>query len=199
MRNKRARRRAYIITAISSVIYVLYTAFVIWSYGSINEMAKADAAIVLGAGVSGKSPSPVFQERINHAIWLYKNGYVSKIILTGGKSKNNEYSDSFIASQYAIENLVSRDDIYIEEYSSITQENILYAAQIIEEKDISTVIIVSDPLHMKRAMLMAKDNGLVAYSSPTPTTRYKSLRTKLPFLAREVFFYIGYKVSCLFH
>ncbi len=46
---------------------------------------------------------------------------------------------------------------------------------------------------MKRAMMLAEDAGITAYSSPTPTTRYVSLRTKIPFLARETFYYIGYK------
>ena len=39
---------------------------------------------------------------------------------------------------------------------------------------------------------MAKDYGVTAYSSPTRTTMYQSMSTKLPFLAREIFFYIGY-------
>ena len=61
-----------------------------------------------------------------------------------------------------------------------------------------TAIIVSDPLHMKRAMLMAKDYGIEACSSPTPTTMYKSAKTQIPFLAREVFFYIGYSIVRVF-
>ena len=61
-----------------------------------------------------------------------------------------------------------------------------------------TAIIVSDPLHMKRAMLLAEDAGIKAYSSPTPSTRYVSLRTKIPFLARETFYYIGYQWYRLF-
>ncbi|EQF25464.1 hypothetical protein QEW_1917 [Clostridioides difficile CD160] len=41
---------------------------------------------------------------------------------------------------------------------------------------------------------MANDYEIEAYSSPTPTTRYISLKSKLPFLAREEFFYIGYRI-----
>ena len=63
---------------------------------------------------------------------------------------------------------------------------------------LETAIIVSDPLHMKRAMLLAEDAGITAYSSPTPTTRYISMRTKIPFLARETFYYIGYQWYRLF-
>ena len=63
---------------------------------------------------------------------------------------------------------------------------------------LETAVIVSDPLHMKRAMLLAEDAGIKAYSSPTPTTRYISMRTKIPFLARETFYYIGYQWYRLF-
>lgn len=80
-----------------------------------------------------------------------------------------------------------------EEASTITQENLENAKIIMDENAYEKAIIVSDPLHMKRAMLLAKDTGMKAYSSPTPTTMYRSLKTKIPFLAREVFYYIGYQ------
>jgi uncharacterized SAM-binding protein YcdF (DUF218 family) len=177
----------------------MYVTLSIYFYSNTSELTKADVVIVLGAGVKGDKPSPVFEERINHAIWLYKNGYADKLIFTGGKGRNNDYSDSSIAKKYAIENLVPSEDIIIEEQSTITQENIYYATRIIEENHLTTVIIVSDPLHMKRAMLIAQDHGLKAYSSPTPTTKYKTLKSKVPFLAREVFFYIGYEIYTLFY
>jgi uncharacterized SAM-binding protein YcdF (DUF218 family) len=183
---------------ITALCFVIYVTFSIYFFKNTNELTKADVVIVLGAGVKGDKPLPVFEERINHAIWLYKNGYTDKLIFTGGKGRNNNYSDSSIAKKYAIENLVPSEDIFIEEQSNITQENIYYATKIIEENNLSTVIIVSDPLHMKRAMLMAQDYGLKAYASPTPTTRYKTLKSKVSFLAREVFFYIGYQIYKLF-
>jgi len=171
----------------------------IYLYGNVDEMRKADAALVLGAAVWDDKPSPVFEERIKHGITLYKDGYVDKLIFTGGIGENATYSESSIAQQYAIENAVPLEDILIEEQSKITQENIAYAVNILKENNISTVIIVSDPLHMKRAMLLAKDYGIEAYSSPTPSTKYKTLSSKVPFLAREVFYYIGYKVYKIFY
>lgn len=177
---------------------LIYFSIDIYSYGNVNELVEADAAVVLGAAVWGDKPSPVFEERINHGIWLYKNGYVDKIIFTGGKGESNEFSESSIAKNYAIENSIPAKDILIEEKSTITQDNILYATQIVNENNYSKVIIVSDPLHMKRAMLMAKDYGLEAYSSPTQTTKYTTAKSKTLFLAREVFYYIGYGIFRLF-
>jgi uncharacterized SAM-binding protein YcdF (DUF218 family) len=137
----------------------------------------------------------VVKERINHGIWLYMNGYVEKLIFTGGFGAGSEYSEAWVARKYAVEQGVAAADIFIEEKSVITIENIFYAAEIVRENGIEAVIIVSDPLHMKRAMLIARDNGLMAYSSPTPTTRYVSLRTKVPFLVRETVFYLGHRVA----
>ena len=58
-----------------------------------------------------------------------------------------------------------------------------------------SAIIVSDPMHMKRAMMMAGDLEVVAVSSPTPTSRYRSFKTKLGFLLREVYFIHHYFVT----
>jgi hypothetical protein len=57
------------------------------------------------------------------------------------------------------------------------------------------VLVVSDPLHMRRAMRMAIDLGLDAHPSPTPTSRYRSLTTQLPMLLREVYFSAYYLVT----
>lgn len=179
--------------------YVAYISIDIYSYGNVSEVTRADAAIVLGAGIKRNKPSLVFAERIKHAIWLYKNGYVKKLIFTGGKGAGNKYSDSFIARDYALRYSVPAEDILIEELSTTTQENIFYAAEIGKNCDLSTFLIVSDPLHMKRAMLMAKDSNLEAYPSPTPSTKYRTAKAKVNFLMREVFVYIGYNFSRLLH
>ena len=39
---------------------------------------------------------------------------------------------------------------------------------------------------------MARDLGLDAHPAPTPTSRYRSWRTRAGFLGREVFFYATY-------
>jgi uncharacterized SAM-binding protein YcdF (DUF218 family) len=71
------------------------------------------------------------------------------------------------------------------------------AKRVMSEQGFDTALIVSDPLHMKRAMMYADDLGMKAYSSPTPTSLYRSWKTRLPFLFREEFFYIGYRLTRL--
>ncbi|WP_313341796.1 YdcF family protein [Sedimentibacter sp.] len=195
---KKNIKKILIILLLIFIGYIVYIAFDIYSYGNKNELNSADAAIILGAAVWGDKPSPVFEERIKHGIWLYKNGYADNLVFTGGISKDDEFSESGVAKNYAIENSVPEENIFIEEKSTITEENIQYAAEIANKNSFKNVIIVSDPLHMKRAMMMAGDYGLTAYSSPTPSTRYITFKSKVSFLAREVFFYLGYQIYGLF-
>jgi uncharacterized SAM-binding protein YcdF (DUF218 family) len=187
----------YISISITALVlyYIIYVTAAIYAVGARNEAHTADAAVVLGAAAWNNRPSPVFQERINHGIWLYQQGYIKKLIFTGGKSANAPFSESEVARKYAIAHLVPQEDIYIEERSRTTYENILYAGNIIREHNLKTVLLVSDPMHLKRAMLIARDNNITAYTSPTPTTKYKSLRTILPFLIREVFYYMLYQIE----
>ena len=180
------------------IAYIVITAANICLYSKVDEKQPADVAIILGASASDEKVSPVFQERINHGISLYQNKYVKKLIFTGGTGKGNQNSDAYIAMQYAIKQGVPEDDILLEEMSAITQENIKNAKIIMDNNSYHTAILVSDPLHMKRAMLMAKDNKIECYSSPTPTTKYITLKSTLPFLLREVFFYAGYKICAVF-
>lgn len=178
--------------------FIAYSAFSIWSFGKKVELVSTDVAVVLGAAAWDDEPSPVLRERVNHAIWLYENGYVDKIIFTGGKGHGDKFAESEVARDYAIKNNVDSGNILIETKSKITEENLRYAYDIAREENFETFTIVSDPLHMKRAILMAKNTGMEAYSSPTKSTVYQTMKSKIPFLFRELFFYIGYMVSLPF-
>ena len=183
---------------ISALFYSFITALNIYSYSKIDETTKADVAIILGTAVWDNRPSPVFKERINHAILLYKNDSVDFLIFTGGIGEGKEFSEAEVGKRYAIENGVPESKISIEEKSTITDENLKFAKEIMNQNKFSKALIVSDPLHMKRAMLMAKNHHIDAYSSPTKTSRYISVKSKFGFVMRETFFYIGYKIHRIF-
>ena len=180
------------------LLFISYSAYSIWSFSDKVQYVKTDVAVVLGAAVWGDEPSPVFRERINHAIWLYENDYVDTIIFTGGKGKGDKFAESEVARDYAIQNNVHSEDILIETKSSITEENLQYAYDIAVEHNFNTFAIVSDPLHMKRAILMAENTGMEAYSSPTQSSAYQTWKSKSAFFLRELFFYIGYIFSLPF-
>jgi len=178
--------------ALVLVLTVAITAIRIYSYGSNSVDINADAAVVLGAAVWTNDVSPVFRERINHAIELYRRGKVHKLIFTGGQGNQNEPTEAAAARAYALANGVPLQDILVEQKSHTTYENVVNAKQLADANNLKKVLIVSDPMHMKRAMTMASDVGLDAHPSPTPTTKYKSLQAQMTELARETVYYLGY-------
>ncbi len=187
-------KSTYIILAcITFLVYILCNIIAICSYSSKYENKQCDVAIVLGAATSDDGVSQVYKQRLNHAIKLYNDNSIEKIIVTGGKGEGNNFSDAFMAKTYLVSQGIPEEIVLLEEQSTITQENLQNSKKIMDEEGYKTALVVSDPLHMKRAMLLAKDIGMDAYSSPTQSSAYQSLRTKIPFVARETFFYVGYK------
>jgi len=193
MRTRLGRIVLIIIAAV--LLTLIITAVKIYSYGSVAVDSQADAAVVLGAAVWSQNVSPVFRERINHAVNLYHQGKVRKLIFTGGQGNSNEPTEAAAARTYAQANGIPVQDILVEQKSHTTYENIVYAKRLADANHLNTVLLVSDPMHMKRAMTMARDVGLNAYPSPTPTTRYVGWRSQLSELVRETFYYIGYLIA----
>ena len=165
------------------------------AYAAVQEVQPADAAVVLGAAVYRGWPSPVFRERINHAINLYEADMIDYLIFTGGLGYGDEITEAEAARAYALARDIPAESILIETESTLTYENLIQARHIVERHNLQTVLIVSDPLHMRRAMTMAQDVGLHAYSAPTPTSRYRTERTQEPFLASETRNYAWYLLT----
>lgn len=167
----------------------------IYSFSLSSSYAPADAAVVLGATVFRDRPSPVFRERIDHAIHLYRQGIVKSLIFTGGLAGNDRLAEAEAAREYALAQGVPVEDIFIETESASTCRNLLGAQRIVEENGMDQVLIVSDPLHMRRTMWLAESIGLKALSSPTPTSRYRSIDRKAAFLMREIYSYGAYLLN----
>lgn len=189
------RRKLWIVAKyliMAALLVVVLIALRIYTFGNNGSDIKCDAAIVLGAAVWSDEVSPVFRERINHAIDLYRTGKVDKIIFTGGQGNRDELTEAEAARDYAVENGIPEKDILIEQTSHTTYENVVNAKQLADANGLKKVLIVSDPMHMRRAIAMARDIGLDAYPSPTTTTRYRSWRSRSESLAHETYYYIGY-------
>lgn len=180
-----------LILALSSIAASIAT------FASASDDRHADAAIVLGAAVSDGVPSPVFEQRIVHAISLYQRGTVSRLILTGGVGEGDTVAESEAARDYCLARGIPASAILIETQSRTTRENLVNAKSLLAAHGVRRVLIVSDPLHERRAVTMARDLGLDAYPSPTPTTLYTGMPERGRFLAREVYFYAQYLIGRL--
>jgi len=164
-------------------------AWIIW-VGDRDQAAPADAIIVLGAAAYDAKPSPVFEERIRHGLDLYRQGYAPKLIFTGGfGGAGARFSESQVARRYALKQDIPARDILIESRSRTTRQNLVEAKRLMDAHGMHRVILVSDPLHMARALRLSDELGIDALASSTPSTRFRSFHTSWRFLAQEIYFF----------
>ena len=152
------------------LVQATWCTWLVYSYSTRTASRRADAAVVLGAAAWGKNPSPVFRERINHGITLYRNNRVSKLIFTGG---------------YARGHGVPNKDILLETTSRDTEQNLENTKTLMYNNGLESVVIISDPYHLARAAAVADYVGLDYQTEPTPTSRYSG-QNRAKFMASEV-------------
>jgi uncharacterized SAM-binding protein YcdF (DUF218 family) len=200
----RARRFSLFKNPPLTILLVLVVGWPLFSMGQIliysrfRDNKPANAAIILGAAVYRGRPSPVFQERINHAVALYQSGQVQALIFTGGIGYGDQLAEGQVGKRTAQALGVPPEAVFMETVSTSTQMNLQEAAKIVTAQKWERVLIVSDPYHMFRSVQIATDLGMDAHPSPTPSSRYRSFRTRLRFLIQETISYFIYSVEHFF-
>ena len=179
-------------TVLALAAYLVFQAVSIHRFGFSDDGRTADCAIILGAAAYHNKPSPVFTERINQGIRLFKDGRVTHLILTGGFGEGAPFAESEVALAYCLEQGLPREALLIETKSQTTEENLTEAKALMAENCWTSALVVSDPWHLKRAVGMARRRGIEAHPSGTTTTRYESPRARAGFLLRELYFYHRY-------
>lgn len=163
--------------------------WIVW-VGDRDQAAPADAIIVLGAAAYDAKPSPVFEERIRHGLDLYQRGYAPVLIFTGGYGGTRaRFAESQVARRYALRQQVPEEAILIETVSRTTRQNLEQARLLMREHGLQRAIVVSDPLHMARALRLCRELDIDALASSTPSTRFRSFHTRWRFLVQEVYFF----------
>ena len=160
-------------------------------YSSESPHQGAQAAVVLGAAAWGKHPSPIYKERINEAIRLYRQGLVKTLIFTGGTPVLGYPCESAVGREYARLQGIPDNTILVDTKSRSTFENLVQARELMNAAGIQSILLVSDPLHMKRAMYIAKALGIDAQPAPTDSSRVQSWSNRARFLWRETWSFAG--------
>lgn len=148
-------------------VFWLVSLLQVWNAGRSADREPVDALIVLGAAQYDGRPSPQFQARLDHTLELWNLNLASYIVVTGGKQTGDRFTESQAARKFLMSKGVASDLIFEENTGTTTYESLLAVSQIATERNISRVLIVSDPFHVLRAKLIAEEVGLVAFTSPT--------------------------------
>lgn len=133
----------------------------------IQEVPQAEAVVVLGGGVSPASTSELYPnlesgaDRVWHAARLFHASKAPLILLTGGSNPEHSATSEAEAMAQFIQDLgVSPEAILLERRSRNTTENVKYSAEILAERGINRILLVTSAYHMPRAKTLFEAQGL---------------------------------------
>jgi vancomycin permeability regulator SanA len=165
-----------------------------------DEAQPADVILVLGSAVwPNEQPSPSLRARTERAIELYQEGYAAHLILSGGLGRWPP-EEAEVMRRLAEAAGVPQEALILDLEASSTWESIARAREILDQEGWETAIVVSDPFHLTRALLMARDAGIVGYGAPaldSPTYTIPSRRVF--YTSREVLAVWWYLVQRLWN
>lgn len=135
-----------------------------------REIADPEAVIVLGCQVRGEIPSSMLARRLDAALETLSEHPNALVVVSGGQGSGEDISEAEAMRRYLAERGVSDERIIPEDRSVDTRENIAYSAELLKERGISRVVIVTNDFHQFRADIYARRNRLTAghHSGKTP-------------------------------
>lgn len=141
---------------------------------TLEETVPADAAVVLGGGLSRELAKPVENlgeaaDRVLRGARLYRAGKVSQVLAVGGRMPwtGARRSEAEGMRDLLEEWGVPREAIVLESGSLNTRENAFGAARVIREQGWGQVLLVTSAAHMPRAVEAFRAVGIEVVASPT--------------------------------
>lgn len=131
-------------------------------------LEDVDCIIVLGCRVNDMSPSPMLSDRLKVGVQLYETGAAPKILMSGDHGRTN-YDEVNAMKQFAINNDIPSEDVFMDHAGFSTYESMYRAAEIFKAKK---VVIVTQEYHLYRSIYIAEKLGLEAYGVSSDLQNY---------------------------
>ncbi len=195
IRAKRWIRRGLIGLVLMLALVVGGTGFRVWQEARQDDRTRADAVVVLGAAQYAGKPSPILENRLQHAKNLFEAGVAGYIVTGGGRRAGDQYTEADAGVKWLTSHGVPRDKVVAVGEGNDTLGTIQAVARMAGQRGWSSAVIVSDPWHSLRARTMARDAGLSAWTSPThtgPVVQTREIQAK--YIFRETAALLYYRV-----
>jgi len=169
------RRRILLAVVLLGVLlggYYFVSLFQVYSAGRSDGARPADAIVVMGAAQYDGRPSPQLAARLDHVAEIWPDGLAPLVIVTGGKQPGDRFTEAETSANYLIERGVPVDAIVLEDQGSTSFESLDRVSGLLDARlpGANSVVIVTDPYHTLRSVLIAREVGLTAHGSPTSTS-----------------------------
>ena len=127
---------------IGVIVFVGYNAYGVWTSSKLDQRDKSDAIIVLGAAQFDGDPSPVFSNRLDHALELYKEEVSPLIITVGGKQQGDRFTEAEAGFTYLNKSIKKKNLKAINDGKDTLESFELIRNEL---PDLKIITIVSDP------------------------------------------------------
>ncbi len=185
--HRKTRLRTALLAAVVIILYLSSNRWVSytlarsleWRYLPLDPVPQAEAIVVLGGGTESEQfPRPMVEvnsagDRVLYAAKLYKEGRAPVILLSGGnitwlggRSMTPADEMAQILAMIGIPNQA----VWLQPESRNTYEDALYSSQILKEKGIRQVLLVTSAMHMPRSVALFEHQGIQVIPAPVDFT-----------------------------
>ena len=144
-----------------------------------SQLEGVDCIMVLGCGVWDDQPSPLLEDRLKRGVEVFNLGAAPKILMSGDHGQET-YDEVNVMKQYALDEGITEEDIFMDHAGFSTYESMYRAVEIFGVKK---MIIVTQKYHLSRAIYIANKLGIEAYGVASD---YRSFSGQLARDIREV-------------
>jgi uncharacterized SAM-binding protein YcdF (DUF218 family)/glycosyltransferase involved in cell wall biosynthesis len=170
-------RVAQTVVAVAAAYLLLFNTNALWWAARPLQVTAppehADAIVVFAGGVgeSGKAGGGA-QERIKHAVDLYRGGFAPVLILSSGYVYT--FHEAEVMRALAVDQGVPPSSILLEEHATNTYQNVAFVDEMLRAHQWRKIVLVSSPYHMRRALMVWRKQApdVAVVPSPVPQSEF---------------------------
>ena len=153
-----------------SLAYVTGSIVQTWLVGRGDDARAVDAIVVMGAAQYDGRPSRQLQSRLDHVVTLWEAGWAPLVVTTGGSRPGDRFTEAQVSATYLADAGIPTDAIDQRPLGATTRQSLVAVREVLRERGANRVLIVTDPFHALRSRTIARDLGLEAWTSSTPSS-----------------------------
>ena len=165
----RSRNFKYVwrICRITAAVLLAGTAFLVVD-GLRNRIGTAEAGLVLGSKVEvDGNPSTRLRARLERTLELYQAGRFPLVIVSGGTGKEG-FDEALVMRNFLVAGGIPLDRVVMDSQGNTTFLSAENTAEILRQRKLQSVLLVSQYFHLPRARLALQRCGVTAVYAAYP-------------------------------
>lgn len=154
---RRGLLRALLILLGAALVCFGALEIVIAVHGGTHIVGEPKTMVIFGCQVKPWGPSILLQDRLDTALDYLEDHPDMRIVVSGGKGDDEHISEAQCMYDYLVEHGVDEANIYMEDQSRNTWQNVNYTFDLMRQEDwyiTDDVLLVSNGFHLARIQML---------------------------------------------